>query len=121
MKTKNKTAPRRFALAFLLAALAVSSLAMADEEGNKGTMTSLQINHSTSETYLAYHGRMTVSEGKGVSAEYRWGGASCGSRTLPDNLVAMLQRALETGAPIEPRYQLGQGGSKCLVGFTVMP
>jgi hypothetical protein len=54
-------------------------------------------------------------------AEYRWGGTSCGSRTLPDSHVAMLQRALERqGTIVQPRFQIGQGDLKCLVGFNLV-
>jgi hypothetical protein len=108
-------------LAFaLLVTVAAPSLAFAEEDGAKGTISSLEINHTSSDRYLQHHGRILVTSGK-TSTEYRWGGVACGSRTLPENLVTMLQRALESGTPIVPRHQPGQGQSLCLVAFTLDP
>jgi hypothetical protein len=117
MKAINKLA--------LLASLAVSSLAFADDVvGTGGTVTELELSSPSADLYLAYHGRIVISTsiGKAVSkAEYRWGGVSCGTRVLSDAMVASLQRALESAAPIVPRYQLGQGDVKCLVGYRLAP
>jgi hypothetical protein len=108
----------------ITATIAVPSIAFADEVGARGTVASLEVNTPAGDTYLQYHGRMTlVSGGKNATtaAEYRWGGTSCGSRTLTENQVAMLQRALESGTPIMPRFQNGQGSTKCLVGIAIAP
>ncbi len=104
--------------------LAVPSIASAEALGPKGTITALETNTQSADMYLAYHGRMFVmtgSKGATTTAEYRWGGTSCGTRTLTEAQVAMLQRALESGTPITPRIQDGQGDLKCIVGFTLSP
>lgn len=117
MKAISKRS-RGLALAFLVTSMAAPSLAFAEDLGASGTVTELEINHTSADRYLQHHGRLVLTSGK-ASSEYKWGGTACGSRTLPDNMVAMLQRALESGSRITPRYQLGQGMSLCLVGFTV--
>ena len=104
--------------------LAVPSIASAEALGTKGTISSLETNTQSADMYLAYHGRMFVlsgSKGATTTAEYRWGGTSCGTRTLSEGQVAMLQRALESGTPVTPRWQDGQGDVKCIVGFTIAP
>lgn len=108
----------------LAAALTAPSLAFADTSGAKGTIASLEVNTTSSDRYLQHHGRIiVVSGGKNTtaSAEYRWGGVACGSRTLSEQQVALLQRALESGTPITPLYQDGQGATLCLVGVTLAP
>lgn len=104
-------------------AVAVPSIAAAEEVGARGTIVSLDIRTTAADAYLSWHGSMVVtSAGKnGASNEYRWGGVACGSRTLSDPQLAMLQRALESGTQITPRFQPGQGASKCLVGFELAP
>jgi hypothetical protein len=104
----------------LLAALAIPSIAAADTDAPAGYISALDVNQPSADTYLQYHGRMFVTTGgkNNVStAEYRWGGTSCGSRTLTENQVAILQRALDNNTRIAPRFQSGQGGTLCLVGF----
>jgi hypothetical protein len=108
----------------ITATIAVPSVAFADEVGARGTVSSLEVNTAAGDTYLQYHGRIMVLTGNKnttSTAEYRWGGTSCGSRTLTENQVAMLQRALESGTPIMPRFQNGQGSTKCLVGIAIAP
>lgn len=117
---KDKLTRRGLALAFVVTSVVAASPAFADSTGPKGTVTALEINHSSSDSYLQHHGRVFVASGT-RSSEYRWGGTACGSRTLTENLVTMLQRALESGTPIVPRYQAGQGQALCLVGFTLSP
>lgn len=108
----------------MVSSLLVSSLALADSNGAGGTVTGLDVNTQSADTYLQYHGRAFIRTvvGKNAStAEYRWGGTSCGTRTLDGAQVALLQRALETASPIVPRYQPGQGDINCLVGFQIAP
>lgn len=108
----------------VLASLAVSSLAFAeDTQGTSGIVTELEVNTTSADTYLQFHGRVVIASGKTLNSptEYRWGGTSCGTRVLPDAMLGMLQRALESGAPVVPRYQIGQGSAKCLVGFKFAP
>ena len=77
-----------------LTALTFPATALAaDSTGTSGTLESVEINHSTADTYLQYHGRIVI-EGGGRMTEYRWGGTSCSNKTLPLELVAMLWDAL---------------------------
>jgi hypothetical protein len=108
----------------ILSSLAVSSVAFAgDAVGTPGTVAELEVNTTSADIYLQYFGRVVISsstsKNSSTSTEYRWGGTSCGSRVLPDSMVAMLQHALESGTPILPRYQDGQGSTKCIVGFKI--
>lgn len=104
-------------LAFALALPVVAHAA--DRDGVEGRATSIQVNASTSDVYLLYHGRLFVQSGKNTT-EYRWGGTSCGSRILSAEMVALLYDLVRKGDnPIKPIYQDGQASTKCLVGFTV--
>jgi hypothetical protein len=107
-----------------LATLATLSLPVqasaADSTGQKGSIESVEINHSTADTFLQYHGRIVVKNGK-TTTEYRWGGTSCSNKTLPEELVALLYEAFRSRKTthVTPRFQSGQGNNKCLVGFTL--
>jgi hypothetical protein len=107
-----------------LATLATLSLPAtvfaADSTGQKGSIESVEINHTSADTYLQYHGRIVVKSGK-TSTEYRWGGTSCSNKTLPSELVELLWEAFRARkfTNVTPRYQSGQGNNKCLVGFTL--
>jgi hypothetical protein len=90
----------------------------ADEVGKTGAATNLELLTPSADTYLQYHGRVVVASGTS-SDEYRWGGVSCGTRILSDELVRQLVHAVNAGGSITPRFQLGQGDARCLVGFTV--
>jgi hypothetical protein len=119
-----KTISKVIAALSVVVTLAVPSIASAEALAAKGTISSLETNTPSADAYLQYHGRMFVvtgSKGATSTAEYRWGGTSCGTRTLTEGQVAMLQRALESGTPITPRIQDGQGDVKCIVGFTIAP
>lgn len=105
---------------FALALLAPSLALAADAVGIPGAVAVLEVNHSTADTYLQYHGRVVLSDGTRAT-EYRWGGTSCSNKALPEALVTMLQRAMAAGTPVVPRYQAGQGTNRCLVGFTLTP
>lgn len=105
-------------LALLSVLVTIPSTALAaDQVGPAGRITALQVNQQSSDTYLQYHGRAFIGKGKTVD-EYRWGGTSCGSRTLTPDAVLLLQTALANGLVVEPRYEDGQGQTICLVGFT---
>jgi hypothetical protein len=107
-------------LALTAALVTVSTVALAEEIGEVGRVFEVQINHSTSDAYLGVHGRAFIGN-KQSQVEYRWGGAACGSRTLLEHHVGLLVRALESGLKVEPRFQMGQGGSRCVVGFSLLP
>lgn len=90
----------------------------ADETGATGTARDLEILTPSAEAYLQYHGRLVLLVGT-TPEEYRWGGTSCGSRTLSDANVRLLNAAVRENASITPRFQIGQGDVRCLVGFLV--
>jgi hypothetical protein len=106
-------------LASLLAVCLVSapSTALADELGPTGIPTDVEVLTPSADTYLQYHGRVVLLVGT-TAEEYRWGGTSCGSRTMSADNVRQLVAAVRNGSPVTPRYQLGQGTTRCLVGFT---
>lgn len=108
------------ALAALVILALPTTAAAADSTGQKGSIETLEINHTTSDTYLQYHGRIVVKTGKTTTTEYRWGGSSCSNKALPAELVQMLWEAFRArkSTQITPRFQAGQGSNKCLVGFT---
>jgi hypothetical protein len=106
---------------FLLAvAVIVPATAFADESGTAGSVDSVEINTPSADAYLQYHGRVIVRTGKTTKIEYRWGGTSCGSRVVPTDMVEVLvQAARNDNLVVTPRFQIGQGDVKCLVGFNV--
>ena len=108
-----------FRQTFLLLSLLSAPVALAaDSLGTAGTVDVIDVNATTADTYLQFHGRVFLTVGA-QTVEYRWGGTSCSNKTLSEGQVAMLQRASESGMLLTPRYQSGQGLHKCLVGFTI--
>jgi hypothetical protein len=111
---------------FLAALATLSILAIpatvyaADQVGKPGTANKVEINTPSADAYLQYHGRVFIQVGK-TSTEYRWGGTSCGTKTLSDDQVELLVGAVRDSrsVSVQPRYQAGQGSAKCLVGFTI--
>jgi hypothetical protein len=99
-----------------------ATLASADDVGTPGTLAALQVTTDSADTHLQFHGRLFVKNVNGNIDEYRWGGTSCGSRTLTEEQTATLQRALHSKqVHIRPLHQDGQGQTICLVGFTLLP
>jgi hypothetical protein len=113
---------RRIRLVVLVSALMlVASAATADDVGLIGSVARLEMNTSSADTYLQYHGRMFVKNENGTLDEYRWGGTSCGSRVLVDAQFAVLQAAQNNKKMlVEPLSQDGQGNTKCLVGIRMV-
>lgn len=107
-------------LFFLAVAVAVPVTAFADESGTAGSVDSVEINTPSADTYLQYHGRVFLRSGKANKKEYRWGGTACGSRILPADMVEVLiQAARNDDLEVTPRFQIGQGDVKCLVGLSI--
>ncbi|MFO7565502.1 MAG: hypothetical protein R6X02_22865 [Enhygromyxa sp.] len=105
------------ALALALALPVVAHAA--DQSGTAGVANRIDVNSPSSDAYLQYHGRLFVISGT-TSTEYRWGGTSCGSRTMTPEMIALLVDTVRQGdLKIQPTYQAGQGTTKCLVGFSV--
>jgi hypothetical protein len=116
----------RHALRVLFAAalLACSStLAIADVIGEVGTPVGLTVHTDDSDTYyLMFHGQLFLKQADGTVQAYRWGGVSCGTRLLDEAQIATVQGALDNNKMrLQPIYQVGQGDSRCLVGFTIVP
>jgi hypothetical protein len=107
------------ALATLATLSMPATVFAADSTGQKGSIETLEINHSTADTFLQYHGRIVIKSGK-TTTEYRWGGTSCSNKTLPSEMISLLWDAFRSrkDTNVTPRFQSGQGSSKCLVGFT---
>lgn len=107
------------ALAAVFALTLPATASAADKTGSVGDVAGVDVYSSSSDTYLKYHGRLFVDTNKG-SEEYRWGGTSCNSKTISDDMVALLITAI--GSPrvvVKPRYKSGQGNARCLVGFSL--
>ena len=107
------------ATAVLITSLATG--ARADEDAQRLPLVFLEINTLIADTYLQYHGKALTMVSSGIYEEFRWGGASCGSRTLSEQQVAALQGALDNPkVKVAFRYQYGQGeATKCVVGFSL--
>ena len=76
----------RIAATVFVLALATPSLAVAaDAVGTTGAIAELEVNHSTAETFLQYHGRVVITDGTRAT-EYRWGGVACSNKALPEGL-----------------------------------
>lgn len=56
----------------------------ADEDTEAFPLVFLEINTTSADTYLQYHGKALTKISSGVYEEYRWGGTSCGSRVLTE-------------------------------------
>lgn len=113
---------RRIAAFCLPLALALATPVVAhaaDETGSEGRAKTIQINAPSSDAYLQYHGRLFVTSGN-TTTEYRWGGTSCGSRTMTPEMVQLLVSTVRADdVRVVPVYQDGQGSTKCLVGFSI--
>jgi hypothetical protein len=119
MRTRR---PLAAVASLFLLAVAVPATAFADESGTAGSVSSVEVNTPSADTYLEYHGRVVVLTGKTTKTEYRWGGTSCGSRVVPADMVQVLVEASRNTTVVStPTFQVGQGSAKCLVGFTVAP
>ena len=108
--------------AFSLLALAAPSEALAaDQTGSTGAVLRVELNTPSADTYLQYHGKVVIRSGK-TNTEYRWGGTSCGSRVLADDHIDLLVQAARDNdkVTLTPRFQTGQAGAKCIVGFSLM-
>jgi len=96
--------------------------AHADDIGGVGAPVGLHVHTTSADGDLQYHGRLFVKNSGGTLDEYRRGGTSCGARLLTEAQVAALQGAIDNKRmQIRPRYQVGQGQSRCLVGFELIP
>lgn len=112
-------ATNAFASLLAVCLLVAPAIASADESAAQGIAWDLQVVTPSADTYLQYHGRLLVMVGA-TAEEYRWGGTSCGSRTMSEDNVRMLAEAVSKGLLLTPRFQTGQGAAKCLVGFSVI-
>jgi hypothetical protein len=112
----RRIATNTFASMLAMCLLVAPAIASADEDAAQGVAWDLEVLTTSADTYLTYHGRLVVMVAA-TPVEYRWGGASCGSRTMSVDNVRLLTEAVREGLLITPRFQIGQGDAKCLVGF----
>ena len=112
---------RSLAVCTLLAgALAFPAIAhAADQTGEAGTVR-LEVLSPSAEAYVQYHGRVFVTSGK-RTLEYRWGGTSCGSKVITNEMVTGLAEVATGSSKIAPIYSSGAGSNKCLVGYSIVP
>lgn len=105
----------------LLAVAVPATAYAADQTGSVGAVEKVELNTPSADAYLQYHGRVFIKSGKTAAVEYRWGGTSCGSKTLSAEHVDLLVQASRSSSSVHvsPRFQTGAGSSKCLVGFTI--
>ena len=106
----------------VLAALSIGEAARADSDGAEGKLVAVEVLTADSDDYALRHGRIVVQETAGKEDRtYLLGGASlCPNQEVSDAQIDMLVRA--AGNPklvIKPFYQLGNGNSRCLVGFAL--
>jgi len=103
----------------LALAFSVAGTAAADNTGALGPLVVVSRNSASADTYLQFHGRAVVGDSIGGYVEYRWGGASCGSRTLTEFQVGELIAGMNNPRLlVEPLWQAGQGNAQCLVGYS---
>jgi len=104
----------------VVAAMLAPATASADTTGTAGPVIGLELNEDSSDEYLAYRGRIFVSEGGGTVQVYRWGGTACNGITMSDPQVDILGEAINNkAARVIPYWKLGAGGARCLVSFGV--
>jgi hypothetical protein len=108
-----------------LALLATSILltphvASADSDGAKGRIIDLSVNEPASDDYVKFHGSVTLYANK-AKTTYHWGGSFCPGKDLSADSVERLTQAFLTRrwTKVTPRFKNGQGGNKCIVGYTL--
>lgn len=107
------------ALCALTLVLPASPALAADALGALGPIVVVERNSQSADAYLQWHGRMVVGDSIGGYLEYRWGGVACGSRVLTESQTGELIAAMNNPRILVlPRWQSGQGGSQCLVGYS---
>jgi len=94
--------------------------ALADEEGKVGRIDRLRINTLGSTDHASFQGAVTLTLiGSKDQVEYRWGGSSCPGQKLNEFQIQLLMTAMaqRERTKVAPRYSMGEGGTRCLVGF----
>lgn len=107
-------------LCLAAALFAIPSTSFADSNGAVGTVASLTVYESSSDSYAMYNGVLSVREkSTGTTRSYKWGGSICPSKTVSDSSLALLFDALRSKENVEivPSYKLGNGNERCLTGF----
>lgn len=112
--------PRSLALALGLGLTWIPAGAAAvDFVGTPGKVRMLDVNSTSADTYLAYHGKVGIKPGSGDMETYTWGGTQCPAKTISAEMVALLMDAFMTRKTTLPRWLDGAGNNKCLVGFAI--
>lgn len=103
-------------------ALAATPAAAVDSAGVLGVLAQVTVLADSSDTYGMYHGQIQVVETSTATIRtYRWGGSLCPNRDLPPDMVQLLVDSMHNRpvTTIVPAYKLGNGSTRCLVGFTL--
>lgn len=104
------------------AALTSTPAAAADSTGVAGVIAKLSVYDDSSDTYAMQNGILQVVEnGTGTLRNYLWGGSLCPGRELAPDMIQLLADAMHNRPTTEivPTYKVGNGASRCLVGFTL--
>jgi hypothetical protein len=110
---------RRGLMAASLLLIPVAAWA-ADTSGASGRIVQITVNEAGSDEFTKFRGSITVWTGKDAPEdEYKWGGSSCPGLDISAEGVDRLVNAFYTRrwTRVTPHYKVGQGGTKCLVGY----
>jgi hypothetical protein len=115
----------RLAIRFLLSALVLApAVAAADSKGSPGRVASVDVNTAGSDDFSKFRGEVAIRAGskkvqKMKVERYRFGGSTCPGKDLSEAQLQMLLTAMHERDIVTPRYKNGQGGHRCLVGFSI--
>jgi len=115
---------RKCAIVVAAACAALTSIpaAAADSTGVTGVIGKLTVYDDSSDNYGLQWGILQIVEnGTGTLRNYLWGGSLCPGRELAPDMIQLLADALHNRPVVEivPSYKVGNGASRCLVGFTI--
>lgn len=102
--------------------IAAGTASAADSTGATGSVIQIEINSTSSDSYVAYHGKVSISPGKNTQPTvYTWGGVQCPGKTISDEMVDVLMQAFQSRRHVHvtPRFKPGAGAHKCLVGLSI--
>jgi hypothetical protein len=86
-----------------------------------GPLVALRILNNASDEVGIYGGFITVGDSIGGYQTYFWEGSRCPALTFTDGEIAVLQRGMNNPRIlIQPFTKVGQGGTLCLVAFTLV-
>lgn len=86
---------------------------------SRGAIISLYLNSQGSDNFAKFRGILTLDFVGTGAMEYKWGGSTCPGRDVSPENVQILVMARAHGLKVTPETKPGQGGAKCLTGFTL--